>query len=96
MQVHPLAVHIEDHDRLDGAVDGAEPVRRPRRKLHGLTGFDGEIPFAEDQPELAGQHVHPVLALVHGNSAGGLLRLALTRTLYVCRPPVGPLRVNGQ
>src|SRR6201999_3921810 len=45
--------------------DGAEPVRSPGRKLHGFTGVDGEILITQDEPEPAGKHVHPVLALVH-------------------------------
>ena len=62
----PFTVWSEPCDRLDGTVDGTEPVRCPRREFHRLTGFDGEVAVAKDQPHLTGQHIHPVVPLVHG------------------------------
>src|SRR5690349_21699068 len=65
VQVDPFAVQPEQRDRLNGPVDNAEPVRGPCRKFNGLTGFDGEVLVVQNQPEPAGQHIHPVLAFVH-------------------------------
>ena len=60
----------EQRDRPDGPVHRSEPVRGPRRKLHGFTGFDGEVLLAENQPQPAGEHVHPILDLVHRQFGG--------------------------
>jgi len=65
VQVKSFTMHPEERDGLDGPVDRAEPMRRPRRKLDGFTGFDGEVLIAEDQPQPAGQHIHPILTRVH-------------------------------
>jgi SAM-dependent methyltransferase len=48
-------VRAEDHDRLEGPVDGAEPVRSERRNLHRFTRFDGELTVAEDEANVAAQ-----------------------------------------
>ena len=66
VQMQPFAVRAEYRDRLHGTVHDAEPVRCPRRELDGLTGFDDEVAVAEDQSQLTGQHVHPLLSFVHG------------------------------
>jgi len=48
--VQPLALRADDHDELDGSLDGAEPVRRPGRELDGLAWFDYEGLLAQQQP----------------------------------------------
>ena len=96
MQVEPLAVRTEDRDGLDRPVHHAEPVRRPRRELDGLAGFDGEVPLAEDEPHPAGKHVHPVLALVHRQFGGRDAAPGADPDLERVQPAGGPLRVSGQ
>src|SRR5919106_185603 len=61
----PFPLRPEDHDRFDGAVGGAEPVRRPGRELDGLARLDREVIQAEDQPQLAAEDVDPVVSLVY-------------------------------
>jgi hypothetical protein len=68
--VQPLAVGAEDGDELDGAVDGPEPVRRPRRELDGLPRLDRQVLRPEQQPQAAVQDVEPVVALVDGKDLG--------------------------
>ncbi len=43
---------------------GAEPVRDARVELGGLARLHDEIVLGEPQPQLPGQHVHPLVALV--------------------------------
>src|SRR5215208_6132949 len=66
VEMQPLAVRSEERDRLDGPVDRSEPMRCPGRKLHGFTGFDGEVALAKEQSHLTGQDVHPVVTVMHG------------------------------
>ena len=66
VQVEPFAVYSEDHDGLCRSVRGAEPVRCPGAEFDGFAGLDDEVALAEDESNSAGQHVHPVLALVNG------------------------------
>jgi hypothetical protein len=80
VKVQPLSLGADDEDQLDGAVDGAEPVRRPSRELDGLTGLDDEGLLAQKQPQAAAEHVEPVLSFVNGKLVG--------------RPPVPGVDVN--
>ena len=40
VEVHPLTLRPHDHDQLHGAVDSAEPVRRPGGEFQGVTGVE--------------------------------------------------------
>jgi hypothetical protein len=42
----------------------AEPVRCPGVEFGGLPGLHDEVVLTESQPQPAGQHVHPLVALV--------------------------------
>ena len=59
-----LALWAEDRDEFDGAVDGTEPVRRQRRELDRLPGFDRQVVVAEQQPERTVEDVQPVVPLM--------------------------------
>jgi hypothetical protein len=49
VKVHALAVGADDEDHLDGAVDGAEPVRGPGAELGCLAGLEDVLVLAQQQ-----------------------------------------------
>ena len=64
MQVGSLAVGAEDGDQLDRPVDRPEPVRSCGCELHRLARLDREVLVAEAQPQVAVEHVHPIVPVV--------------------------------
>lgn len=70
MEVEPFALVANDHEELDRAVERAEPVWRPGGELGGLARLDRELLVAEQQPQVAGEDVEPVVALVYGQLVG--------------------------
>jgi hypothetical protein len=91
--VDALALRSEDHDELDRLVDYAEPVRCPGAELDGLTWFDREIVVAEQEPKPPVEHVHPLVALVHGQLGGRRAPLSGDAGLVGEQAPAGaPVR----
>ena len=63
--VHAFALRAEEGEHLDGTRAGtAEPVRRPGVELRHLAGGHDQVELAEAEPQLAGEHVHPLVPLV--------------------------------
>ena len=62
MDVGALAVAVEDHDELGGAVERLDRVRRHGRELGGLPGLDRDPPVGEVQPDATVEDVEPLAA----------------------------------
>src|SRR5690606_10074532 len=63
--VHPLALRAEQTEELHRPLPRrSEPVRHPGVELGGLPRRQHHVVLAEHQPQLPGQHVQPLVALV--------------------------------
>src|SRR5688572_8149506 len=63
--VHALPMASVDAQDLYRLVSRwAEPVRQPRVELGDLARSHREVVFADDQPDLSGEHIEPLVALV--------------------------------
>jgi hypothetical protein len=63
--MHALALRAEEHQHLSRLRRGAaEPVRDASVELGDLAGLHDEVMLGQSQPQLPGQHVHPLVALV--------------------------------
>ena len=69
----------EDGDQVDRPVDRPEPVRRCRCELDRLARLDREVLVAEAQPQVAVEHVHPIVPVVRSERC----RRAVAASMYV-------------
>ncbi len=71
--VHAFALGPEQDEQFGRSWAGAaEPVRGAGVELGGLGGLQDEVELGEPQPDAAGQHVHPFIALVGAQVGVGL------------------------
>lgn len=62
MNVGVLAVAVENHDELGGAVKGCDGVWGHGGELGGLAGLDGDVPIAERETHPPFEYEEPVVA----------------------------------
>src|SRR5215469_15121990 len=87
--VHAFTLGPEQDEQFGGFWAGAaEPVRGAGVELGGLAGLHDEVKLGEAQPDAAGQHVHPLVALV-GSQFG--FALGGWEEHLVGAQPAGPL-----